>query len=499
MKKLNIYIFALLGILGCTLAACDDDDVTVAKAVLASAPSLTFEGVSAQPQSILVYADADWYSEAPDYVTISPATGHGGTTEVTISMADNLRDGALDNPRQIDVLFRGTTKKSIATVTLFQLGDNYRGIADYSIFEMASTPDKTAMVMPGITVVDNFVKGQLVTDGTDFAYATGFPEGMVPGAVGTLQGHKASDEAGYPYVEGEFFIASGTAEVAHGEPADITAALDSYSPDAMKFVSVTGHVDGNTLYVDGQTSNVIAADAVEGVVFSDLANHNVKVCGYFAGKAGKTLRLLATSIEDLGMYQVVYWSEDWEWLEPWSVASGAGDHVGTDDMGASAPALTSVKTMVDGKEISCFEYIESRGYKFVYDKNDNKRTYLQRNYLKFGKTGNHSGIILPSITTVPEGENVVITFDWAVMRQGSGKIDPVTLYVEVQNGDDVKRFDIPPTGWEDGHKLEWIKATADLSGIKIDKDTKITISQNEWEVGTANRWMLDNIKILPKE
>ena len=179
MKKLNIYIFALLGILGCTLAACDDDDVTVAKAVLASAPSLTFEGVSAQPQSILVYADADWYSEAPDYVTISPATGHGGTTEVTISMADNLRDGALDNPRQIDVLFRGTTKKSIATVTLFQLGDNYRGIADYSIFEMASTPDKTAMVMPGITVVDNFVKGQLVTDGTDFAYATGFPEGMV--------------------------------------------------------------------------------------------------------------------------------------------------------------------------------------------------------------------------------------------------------------------------------------------------------------------------------
>lgn len=75
MKKLNYYIFALLGIIGCTFAACsDDDDVTVAKAVLASAPSLTFEGLSAQPQSILVYADADWYSETPDYITVSPAT-----------------------------------------------------------------------------------------------------------------------------------------------------------------------------------------------------------------------------------------------------------------------------------------------------------------------------------------------------------------------------------------------------------------------------------------
>ena len=67
MKKFNIYIFALLGIIGCMFTSCDDDDnVTVAQAVLASAPSLTFEGISAQPQSILINADADWYSEAPD-------------------------------------------------------------------------------------------------------------------------------------------------------------------------------------------------------------------------------------------------------------------------------------------------------------------------------------------------------------------------------------------------------------------------------------------------
>ena len=32
-------------------------------------------------------------------------------------------------------------------------------------------------------------------------------------------------------------------------------------------------------------------------------------------------------------------------------------------------------------------------------------------------------------------------------------------------------------------------------GITVNKDTKITITQTQWEVGTANRWFLDNIKI----
>lgn len=517
MKKLNIYIFALLGIIGCALAACDDDDnVTVAKAVLASAPSLTFEGVSAQPQSILIYADADWYSEAPEYITITPATGHGGTTEVSVSIADNMRDGALDNPRQVDILFRGTTKKSIATVTVFQSGDTYRGVADYAIYEIATAPDKTAMVVPGVTVAENFVKGQVVTDGTDFAYVTGFPEGMTLGAVGTLQGVKASDDAGYPYVQGEVFKATSTAEFTRGEAADITDNLDSYSPDAMKYVSVTGHIDGNNLLVDGQACSVVAVDAVEGLSFGDLSNHKVKVEGYFAGKSGKTIRLLATTIEDLGMYQIVYWSEDFEWLEPWSSQKPAGQTVETNNPDATAQQLATNKVTIDGKSVSTYDALLAKGYEFpsTYlaekSRNPYEQIYLQRNYIKFGLTGYYSGITLPSIDGVPAGAKPVMSFVWSSQRQGSGTWDPTELVVVVKNGDSETKFEVPKYEYEKNEAYKWIPVSIDLNGVTITKDTKITIrnSDAQWpeakivdkaDKGPALRWFIDNIKIVEAE
>lgn len=500
MKKLNIYIFALLGILGCTLAACDDDDVSIAKAVLASAPSLSFDATSATPQTILVYADADWYSEAPDYVTVTPATGHAGTTEVTVSVTDNVRDGAIDNPRQFDILFRGDTKKSIATVTVFQDGDTYRDVAESTIAQVNATADKNPVVMSPITLAYNLKSGQLITDGTDFAYITGKPEGLeTVGTVGTLFGIKNSDDNGLPYVQAEVFNASGSGEFTPGTPVDITAEIDTYAPTTMTYVSVTGHMVGASLIVADQELPVTVFDAEKSINMAEMDSHSIVLTGYFAGKTKQSLRLIATAVEDLGLYEIVYFRDDFEWLEPWAAGANVGQTVETDDLDATATALTSIKADVEGTEMTCYDYIESRGYTFVYDKNDNKRIYLQRNYLKFGKTGNHAGLTLPSITTVPEGENAILTFDWCPMRQGSGKIDPVNLYVKVENGSDVKQFDIPECGWENGHKLEWIKATVDLSGVTIDKNTKITISQTQWEVGTANRWFLDNIKLFPKE
>ena len=120
--------------------------------------------------------------------------------------------------------------------------------------------------------------------------------------------------------------------------------------------------------------------------------------------------------------------------------------------------------------------------------------YLQKNYLKFGKTGHHGGIVLPASTG---GSNLTIGFDWCPMRQGSGKLDPVNLIVKVTNGSDVETFEVETHGWENGHRLEWIPATVDLSGVTIDENTTITITHtdDEWTASTANRWFLDNIRI----
>ena len=195
----------------------------------------------------------------------------------------------------------------------------------------------------------------------------------------------------------------------------------------------------------------------------------------------------------------VFFVEDFEWLEPWSAAKDAGQTVETDDLEAYCPQLPT--PTVDG--VSALEALEAKGYQMLRvwadGKSESECIYLQRNYLKFGKTSYQAGIVLPSIEGIPTGETLNINFDWCPMRQGSGKLDPVNLIVEVTNGNDVKTFNVETHGWENGHVLEWISASVSLTGATVTKDTKITIKQQEWGVSTANRWFLDNIKIVSAE
>lgn len=196
----------------------------------------------------------------------------------------------------------------------------------------------------------------------------------------------------------------------------------------------------------------------------------------------------------------VFFVEDFEWLEPWSQAGDnkgkpAGQTVENDDLDAYCPQLPTPK--VDG--VSALEALEAKGYQMLRvwadGKSESECIYLQRNYLKFGKTSYQAGIVLPSIEGIPTGETLNINFDWCPMRQGSGKLDPVSLIVEVTNGNDVKTFNVETYDWENGHVLEWISASVSLKGATVTKDTKITIKQQEWGVSTANRWFLDNIRI----
>lgn len=193
----------------------------------------------------------------------------------------------------------------------------------------------------------------------------------------------------------------------------------------------------------------------------------------------------------------VYFLENFEWLLPWSEAGKAGRTVEDDNISATAPQLPS--PVANG--ISALAALQGRGYQFlrVTTKNDGECIYLQKNYLKFGKTSYQAGIILPSIEDVPADAETVLSFDWCPMRQGSGTIDVVNLIVIVANEGNEVTFSIPESEFEKGQKLEWIKAEVPLTGVKITKDTKITIRQTQWPEATANRWFLDNIKIAKAE
>ena len=201
------------------------------------------------------------------------------------------------------------------------------------------------------------------------------------------------------------------------------------------------------------------------------------------------------------------WADDFEWLEPWSNASNlskpTGDTVGANDPDVYCPQLPTPK--VDG--VSALQALEAAGYQMLRvwasDKKEGECIYLQQNYLKFGKTGYQAGIILPTGMLVPDNAGTVsLEFDWCPQRQGEDKgsvIDPVNLIVVVNSGGSEKTFEVPTHGWENGHKLEWIHASVDLSGVTLDENTTITIKQKEWGVSTANRWFLDNVKIVNKK
>lgn len=499
MKKVfNIFKVALVAAFALSFSACSDDDNNVpAKAVLASVSNLQYDTESAAPQVITVYSDATWTCEHPDWVTVEPETG-SGTTEVRITVTDNFRDGTPDNPRKSEIVFKGVTKASEAHVVIRQNGDLYRDVAPIKISQMEKNEDESVAIINNLTIAAVLSDGFIATDGTDNVKVA-YSGAVTAGQTVTAYGQRASD-ANNMAVLAATKIEEGGIPATLPAAVDITNTIDKYVSSTRTYVEISGFVEGSSVIVEGATNrgNVIASS--KGLNFEDYVGHIITVRGFYAGTASPVVNLIAMEVIDRGVKEVVYYSEDFEWLAPWTTASGAGDSVGKDDLSANSPAMTSVSAVdpLDNKEKTAMQAILDRGYVMLYDKNDNKRIYLNSNYIKFGKTGNHAGIQLKPITGIPDGENCILSFVWSGMRQGSGKIDPVNLYINVINGDDVHRIDVPELGWENGHKLEWVEVTIDLSGLKIDANTKIQITQTQWEVATANRWFLDNLKIIKK-
>lgn len=499
MKIKHYMMAALVLIASCMMSGCKDDDGdSMSKAVLASASYLTFQGTGAASQIITVYSDANWVVDVPEWVTVSPTSGVAGSTEVTISVPDNIREGALDNPRKADVVFRGNTLASRAAVTVHQLGDNYRDCKDYTVEQVYSADDETYMSIPNALVVAKTSKGFIVSNADyKFNMLVNSDVAVNKGDIVNLMAQKLKDGQSLAYLEAEEVTVVSTGnEVVYPEALNITEKMDEYTSDKRELIAVDGILAGNMVTVSGKSLSVQLENLPESVDLSALNGHFVKIIGYFAGVAAPIIKLNYAAVEDKGEAMTIYWSEDFEWLDPYAVASKAGRTVETDDLDASAPQISAASTKVDG--LTACDALEARGYQMlrVTTKKEGECIYLQQNYLKMGKTSYQGGLVLPAMKDIPEdAANLHIGFDWCPMRQGSGKIDPVNLIVIVENNGEETTFSIPTHGWANDHKLEWINASVELSGVTVTKDTKITIRQTEWPAATANRWFIDNIKV----
>lgn len=484
----------------CSFWGCDKDEDHLSEAVLASANTLNFEAERAAEKIITIYADADWVTEVPDWVTVTPDSGTG-VMDVTVSVTDNMRDGAEDNPRKATLVFKGRTLASRAQVLITQNGDKYRDVKEYTAGELAALADETVISVPSAIVVAVTTKGFVISDdkNTDNIFVSDATTVAVGDKI-SLLGTKSSDSQKLATVIDcdEVTVLSGGA-VNYPEPEDISAKIDDYTSSKRGYVTVKGVFNGSTLTVSEDAKySVSVVDAPSSLGLSALTGHIVTVTGYYAGLAEPVQRIMATDVEDNGLNEIVYFLENFEWLEPWALAGDnngkpAGRSVEDNNLDAYAPQLPT--PIAEG--ISALNALLEKGYEFlrVTTKTEGECIYLQRNYLKFGKTSYQAGIILPSIDNIPSDAEPRISFDWCPMRQGSGKVDPVNLIIIVENDGQETTFDVPTHGWENDHKLEWIRAEILLSGVTITKETKITIRQTQWPAATANRWFLDNIKI----
>ena len=475
--------------------SCEEKGSSLSQAVLASASSLNFEGTGSAPQTITVYADAEWVSEVPEWITISPTSG-SGVMDVTISVTDNMRGGALDNPRKAVVVFRGETLASRAEVTVMQAGDKYRDVKDYTMQELVALDDETVVSVPDVTVMAITAVGFIVSDEQNIHNAYVLSEtGVNVGDKVSILGDKASNSQSLAMIEADQVeIVSTAGSVTYPEAEDITDRLDTYNGTSRKYIAVSGIMGAGNVAVAGANYTVSITDAPSTLNLEALNGHRVVVKGYFDGLAAPVIKILVAEIQDNGIAKDIYFFEDFEWLDPWSVVGNAGQTVETDNLSATAPQIPTPK--IDG--VSALDALLEKGYEFlrVTTKTPGECIYLQQNYLKFGKTSYQAGIILPNLAEdIPSSASPVMSFDWCPMRQGSGTIDPVNLIVIIKNGTSEVTFDVPEAGFESGHRLEWIRAQVDLSGVPITKETKITIRQTNWQIATANRYFLDNIEI----
>ena len=487
-----LFLMALLFVIG----SCQEEEgTTLSQAVLASASALNFEGTDSAPQIITVYADAEWVSEVPEWITISPTSG-SGVMDVTVSVNDNIRDGALDNPRKEVVVFKGETLASRAEVIVMQAGDKYRDVRDYTLQELVALEDETVVSVSDVMVMAVTSAGFIISDEQNVHNAYVLSETTVNiGDKVSILGDKASNSQSLAIIEADQTeIVSTGGSVTYPEAKDVTDGVDTYNATSREFIVVSGIMNGSNVSVSGANYTVSITDAPSSLDLEALNGHRVVVKGYFDGLAAPVIKILVAEIQDNGIAKDIYFFEDFEWLDPWSVVGNAGQTVETDNLSATAPQIPTPK--IDG--VSALDALLEKGYEFlrVTTKTPGECIYLQQNYLKFGKTSYQAGIILPKFAEdIPSSASPVMSFDWCPMRQGSGKIDPVNLIVIITNGTDEVTFDIPEAGFEDGHRLEWIRAEVDLSGITITKETKITIRQTNWQIATANRYFLDNIEI----
>lgn len=511
--KINLLLISVIAAFGGMLSSCDDDNGGVAEAVIGSSRSIEFPAQNTAPVMVAIVSDGNWHCDAPEWLTVTPNSGSAGTTDVLISAAENYRDG-IDLPRKYTLKFMGETKRSIFEIQIRQAGDKFRDIKPSTIAEADKMEEESAVEFVDLPVMTSTKNGFVGTDGTDLVYVTGEAAKAQPGQLVSMLGTIEKSDVMLTVVQCDKLEGVKEGDVPTVTAVDITKDIDNYKSDKRTYIKVTGLFDGAKLNVEGKTLGVTVEDCNSDIDIKKFNGHFLTLTGVYSGTAAPVLRMIVTEVEDLGANETVFWTEDFEFFDPWvkNYINGDGksptDNVGGEYYsGAYNPQSTTVK---DSDGSSMWDLLVARGYEMTSTTTAQakKSVGLCVNYLKMAVTRYTAGLTLPKMPEAGDGvENVHIQFDWTPMTDGGKKVwDHTEIVVVVNNNGEEFQFPVPSVALEDGTSLyQWFNVDITMSGVKINKDSRITIRNVDADypdcgAGVKKRWFLDNIKVYkPKE
>lgn len=518
--KIFRHLILVLASLAVFSSCVKEVEKTVATAIMTDKQSLEFGIEDELTQSLVVYADAKWTVETPDWITVEPAEGPAGETEVIVTAKANIREALADRPRTSEITFVGFNMYADATVTILQNGDKYRDLAEGTFADAFEQAAETFVGVKDIQVVALTSDGFIAKDATAISHVAS-EQTVTIGDKGSVYAYVSSFNGTPSLKNTDKVTVTGNAAVEYGTAKDITATLQTYAPEQIEYVTVKGKLASKKIEAyseDGSATGSVYVEllnAHSSLKMSELDGWLVEAKGYVFSKNGDVVYLVPVSIEGIQSLETIYFADDFEWIT-WATV----DAVGKDDQSSS---VTNIWKADWADEF--FAEFNKIGYQYLWSTVGDKEfkvgpeqaanpsvgkdgsMYACKNYLKFGQSSYNAALVLPALSAIQGTVNVQIDFDWCWQVTGERKPDIMTMSVETSTG----KFE--QTGLKVSESLEstqsqtdgeshlaWQHATVILT--EATAETVLTIRPTYADPAKQNparkqnRWYLDNIKII---
>lgn len=518
--KIFRHLILVLASLAVFSSCMKEEEKTIATAIMTDKQSLEFGIEDELAQTLTVYADAPWTVETPDWITVEPAEGPAGETEVLVTAAANIREALADRPRSAEITFKGVNMYADAVVTAIQLGDKYRDLVEGTLAEAFEQPAETFVGVKDIQVVALTSDGFVVKDNADLSYVTG-EQTVEVGDKGSVYAYVSSINGLPSLKNADKVTVTGNSAVEYGAAKDITSNLQTYAPEQIEYVTVKGKLTSKKIEAyseDGSATGSVYVELLNTHSSLNMSQYDgwlVEAKGYVFSKSGDVVYLVPVSLEGIQSLETIYFADDFEWIK-WATV----DAVGNDD-----PSSTVTNIWKADWADAFFAEFNKIGYQYLWSTVGDKEfkvgpeqapnpsvgkdgsMYACKNYLKFGQTSYSGALRLPALSAIEGTKNVQIDFDWCWQVTGSNNADIMTVSVETTAG----KFE--QTGIAMSEPLEstqsteskqshlaWQHATVILT--EATAQTVLTIRPTYADPDRQNperhqnRWYLDNIKVI---